>query len=129
MTIPKITFLGNILLAPLEKEFGKLQTAEIIVTDERLEHILLRHPEDFALFKQYGKKCVESPDIILKDQKHTGTIFMIYRLPDINLNVIVRVALCRDNKGLKNSVMTFYRLREKNLEKLMKKNTLLYKKE
>lgn len=52
---------------------------------------------------------------------------MIKRLTDTNLNVIVRVALERDNGKLKNSVMTFYRIREKNLEKLLRRNKILDK--
>lgn len=34
-----------------------------------------------------------------------------------------------DEKDYKNSVMTFYRIRDKNLEKLKKKNKTIYKKE
>ena len=54
---------------------------------------------------------------------------MIKKLPDTNLNVVVRVVLETDEEGLKNSVMTFYRIRERNLRKLAEKNKLLYKKE
>ena len=48
---------------------------------------------------------------------------MVKKLPDTNLNVVVRVVLETDEIGWKNSVMTFYRIREKNLKKLIKKNT------
>ena len=54
---------------------------------------------------------------------------MVKRFPETNLNVVVRVVLGTDNKKFKNSVMTFYRIREKNLKKLIEKNGLLYKKE
>lgn len=121
--------LGTINIEPLKKEFGKIQTAEIIITDERVRHIKERHLQDYELFEKYGIWCVQAPDIILKDGKNAGTVFMIKKLPDTNLNVVVRVALEQDDVGLKNSVMTFYRMREKNLKKLMEKNTLLYKKE
>ena len=59
---------------------------------------------------------------MLKDEKNTATVFMIKRLPETNLNVIIRVALDTDKDGLKNSVMTFYRLRNKNLEKMTKRH-------
>ena len=65
---------------------------------------------------------------IIKDIKHEGTVFMIKRLPDTNLNVVVRVVLETDDSKLKNSVMTFYRIRERNLRKLIEKNGTLYKK-
>ena len=119
--------LGKIDIQPLEAAFGKLRTDEIIVTDERIEHIKIRHPEDFELFEKYGVEAVTKPDIIIKDQKNNGTVFMVKKLEDTNLNVVVRLVLETDNKNFKNSVMTFYRIRQKNLYKLEKKNKVLYK--
>lgn len=121
--------LGEIDTDLLSKTFGIIQTKEIVVTNERLEHIKERHPEDYDLFQKYGKSSVQEPDIIIQDGKHAGTVFMVKKLPDTNLNVIVRVVLETDQEGLKNSVMTFYRIRERNLKKLIEKNNLLYKKE
>ena len=121
--------LGRIDVQILEAEYGKIQTDEIIVTNERIAHIKERHPEDYSLFEQYGCESVTSPDIIIKDMKHCGTVFMVKKLPETNLNVVVRVVLKTDDSRLKNSVMTFYRIREKNLKKLIEKNCLLYKKE
>ena len=43
----EIQSLGNINTQVLEKEYGKIQTDEIIVTNERIEHIKERHPEDY----------------------------------------------------------------------------------
>lgn len=124
-----ITPLGKINKDLLEKEFGKLQTDDIIVTNERLEHIKQRHPEDYEFFEKYGAQSAIDPDLIIKDLKHKGTVFMIKKLPDVNLNVVARLALETDKPKLKNSIMTFYRIRERNLKKIIEKNTLLYKKE
>lgn len=66
--------LGKINVQILEQEFGKIQTDEIIVTNERIEHIKERHPEDYALFEIYGEQSVSSPDIIIRDIKHDGTV-------------------------------------------------------
>ena len=131
-----ILSLGKIDLSLLKDEFGKIQTDEIIITEERINHIKMRHPEDYSLFNIYGAICVKDPDYIIKDGKHDGTIFMVKKLEDTNLNVVVRIALETDDKGIMNSVMTFYRIRERNLIKLIRKNSsltdkdaLLYKKE
>ena len=118
--------LGKLNLKLLKNKFLNLKTDEIIVTHERIKHIKQRHMEDYELFLRYGKQCVQ-PDIILKDEKNLGTIFMIKRISETNLNVIVRLALNSDKEGLKNSVMTFYRVRDKNLKKLMEKHEILYK--
>ena len=127
--VAEIRGLGIINTALLEREFGKIQTDKIIVTNERLSHIQERHPQDYELFERYGQNSVENPDYIIRDMKHKGTVFMVKKLPDTNLNVVVRVALETDKEGLQNSVMTFYRIRERNLKKMIGKNGLLYKKE
>lgn len=125
----EILSLGNINLSLLEKEFGKLQTSEIIITSERIKHIKERHPIDYEFFDQYGAQCVQNPDYIIKDCKNDNTVFMILKLPDTNINVVSKLALDTDQSGLRNSVMTFYRIRERNLRKLIDKNPLLYRKE
>ncbi|MDE7247373.1 MAG: hypothetical protein K2N43_05760 [Lachnospiraceae bacterium] len=125
----KMWYLGNINVSVLEEEFGKLWTDEIIVTDERIAHIKEKHLIDFELFEKYGAECVQDPDYIIKDRKNRGTVFMIKKLSDTNVNVVSRLALDTEKSGLKNSVMTFYRLRDRNLQKLIVKNGLLYKKE
>lgn len=125
----EILSLGNINVSLLEKEFGKLQTGEIIITAERIAHIKERHLIDYELFEQYGTQCVQNPDYIVKDCKNENTVFMIMKLPNMNLNVVSKLALDTDKTDLKNSVMTFYRIRERNLRKLIDKNPLLYRKE
>ena len=67
----EILFLGNINLSVLEKEFGKLQTSEIIITSERITHIKERHPIDYELFETYGEQCVQDPDYIIRVWKTT----------------------------------------------------------
>ena len=118
--------LGKLNIQHLSEEFGKLQTDEVIVTNERIEHIKEHHPQDFDLFEQFGRETIINPDEIIKDLKHIGTVFMIKHLPETNLNVVVRLALETEKEGLKNSVMTFYRIRNRNLKKLIEKNKLLY---
>lgn len=54
-------------------------------------HIKERHPEDFELFNKYGTESVRHPDMIIKDEKHTGTIFMIKKLPGTNNGHINKV--------------------------------------
>ena len=125
----ELTVLGNLDPSPLISTFGHLQTTEVVVTDERIAHIKERHPEDYLLFEQYGRESILSPDILIQDIKNVGTVFAVKKLPDTNLNVVLRLVLDTDNPDFKNSVMTFYRIREKNLKKLMEQNPVLSIKE
>lgn len=127
--VAEIIELGKLNTQPLEEEFGELKTDELIITNERIEHIKLRHPEDFELFEKYGSSVVAEPEFIIKDEKNENTVFVVKKLEDTNLNLVVKVILETEENDLKNSVMTFYRVREKNLKKLINKNKTLYKKE
>ena len=115
----------------IRKEFGTLHTSDIIIMDERDKHIRDRHPNDYEFFEKHGKAAVNDPDLVLKDGKNDETVFMVKKLPDTNLNVVVKVAVDNIHPDYKNSILTFYRLRDKNLEKLKKKegNKILYIKE
>lgn len=118
---------GELRSGEIEAEFGELNTREIILTNERVLHIKEHHPQDYTLFKEYGQKTVMDPDIIVRDMKNEGTVFMITRLEKTNLNAIIRLSVANsDNPGLLNSIMTFYRIRTKNLVKLMEKHKVLY---
>ena len=127
--VAEIIKLGKLNTQPLEIEFGKLKTDELIVTNERIEHIRLRHSEDFKLFEKYGLSVVVEPDFMVKDEKNENTVFIIKKLENTNLNLVIKIILETSEKELKNSVMTFYRIREKNLKKLINKNKTLYRKE
>ncbi|MBQ6346628.1 MAG: hypothetical protein IJI71_03605 [Clostridia bacterium] len=113
-----------------EKEYGELNTSEVIITDERVQHIQEHHPADYGLFEKYGKKTIEAPDIIIRDIKNESTAFLVLKLDEINLNTIVRLSVANtDSPEHRNSVMTFYRIRTKNLEKLMARHKVLYKRQ
>ena len=122
-----VRVIGEINPVCLAAAFGTLNTLATVVTDERIDHIQTHHPQDYELFREHGQHTIEAPDIVLLDEKNDRTVFMIAKLTDTNLNTIVRLSVAgTDNAKLKNSVMTFYRLRDKNLKKLIKKHKVLY---
>lgn len=112
----------------LEKYFGRLQTDVVILTNERIEHVKRNHPEDYEKYVKSIVSVIVDPDEILKDSANEGTALYIKRLSELNLNVVVRLALNTDETNKKNSVITFYRIRDKNLKKLEENNQTIYKK-
>lgn len=111
------------------KRFFNVITDEVIITFERIEHILEEHKEDFEKFFNYIQTVIEQPDYILKDCKNENTAMVIKHIEETNINVIIRLAVGNDEKHTKNSIITMYRIRDKNLAKLMKKNKCIYKSE
>jgi len=125
----KYQAIGTINISVFESDFGKLQTDKVVLTSEREVHIRNHHPDDYFLFEQYAKDVITNPDIILRDVKNVGTVLMIMKLPDSNLNMVIRLAFESDDEGLMNSIMTFYRVRASNLKRLLSKNKIIYNKE
>lgn len=110
----------------LEDEFGSIATDELIITDERDEHIKERHADDYTLFHQCVLDVIQIPDLVLKDSKNQNTVFYIKYIEETNLNIVVRLSLETENNGKKNSVITSYRLGKKNLKRFKKNNKTLY---
>ena len=50
MDFNKYQYIGKLNTEFLEVEFGKLATDELILTDERDDHIKERHDRDYILF-------------------------------------------------------------------------------
>ena len=92
-------------------------------------HILERHRADYEQYGMYISEVIATPDIILEDCKHPHTAMFIRHIEETNVNVIVKVAYADSNSDLESSVITMYQLNEKKIEKMIKKNVLIYKNE
>ncbi len=44
-------------------------TDEVIITNERIEHIRQRHPYDYERFMKYLPEIIQNPDYIIKANK------------------------------------------------------------
>lgn len=111
------------------KEHFDIVTNEIIITSERINHIITEHQEDFVKYFNYIKDIIDSPNYILIDCKNLNTAMVIKHIDQTNINVIIRLAIGNDLKHTKNSIITMYRIRDKNLIKLLRKNKCIYKSE
>ena len=67
------------------------------------------------------------PDYILDDMKNPNTAAFIRHVENTNLNVIVKLAIKDNTKGMKSSVITLYPMSDKRLRRLLKKARVLYK--
>lgn len=121
--------IGKINKIKFDKISNKIYTDEVILTHERFMHIQENHSKDFELYFSKAADIVENPDYILEDSKNKDTILVIKGIEETNINLIIRLAVENDEKHTKNSIMTFYRLRDKNLKKLVEKHETIYKKE
>lgn len=121
--------IGKINLKIFKSISNNIITDEVILTNERYSHIMDGHKEDFLIYSNILSQIIIEPDYVLEDYKNKDTAFVIKKTENSNINVIIRLAISENSVHNKNSIMTMYRIREKNLKKLMKKNKIIYKKE
>ena len=78
------------------------------------------------IYSNMLSQIIIEPNYILEDYKNQYTVMVIKKVENNNnINVIIRLAIEEDLIHNKNSIMTMYRIREKNLKKLMEKNKVM----
>ena len=107
-----------------------ITTDEVIMTDERIQHIRDRHPNDFERYERYIREIIEKPDFILEANK-PNTAFILKKIQECNehFELILRLAVQGDPDGYKNSVITFLRVEEKRYNRYLRTKKILYKSE
>ena len=123
-------YIGKLDINKLGKYKDKIVTKDIILTNERELHIKENHFSEFDRIISNIANVVATPDKILEDLNNKDTIMFIGKLtPNNNLNVIVKLNITNSKEHPKNSIMTAWIIRDKNLIKLENKNKILYKRE
>lgn len=106
-----------------------IPTAEVILTDERIRHIRDHHPGHFEEIEPFLREAVEHPDYILKDAPHTGLILKRVEENEIRMQIVLRVHTSTDFPGFKNSILSAWKIREKEWRRLLRSKVILYKTE
>ena len=107
-----------------------ITTDEVIITDERIQHIKDRHPNDYERYAQYLPEIVGNPDYIIRD-KRPYTAVVLKQIVENNerFRISLRLKTPTDNPDYKNSVLTFLKIREDEWERLVRNKEVLYKRE
>lgn len=108
-----------------------ISTDEVIITDERIEHIIERHPNDYETYYGYLKQIVENPDYIIEANKPNTAMILkeIIISEEKKFKTVLRLKTSVDNPEYKNSVITFMKINEKEWSRLIRNKKILYKKE
>ncbi len=122
-------YIGKIDKTKIGKYAKKIITEDVIITDERKLHIYEEHAKDFEIIIRNIDRVILNPREILEDMKNKDTLLFIDKLDKNNLNVVVKLNTNNNEEHPKNSVMTAWIIRDKNLRKLRKRNKIIYKNE
>ena len=108
----------------------QIVTDDVIITEERIEHIKERHPNDYERYCAYIPEIIREPDYIIEDSRpHTALVMKHIEEAGEHFRLTLRLVTVSDNAGYKNSVITFLKVREKEWNRLVKNKRILYRKE
>lgn len=107
-----------------------ITTDEVIITDERIQHIQEHHPNDFERFFSYIPRMINDPDyIVMANKENTGVILKEIEENGEKFKLILRVKVQTDPDEYKNSVLSFWHIGDTTWKKTLKNKKILYKKE
>jgi hypothetical protein len=123
-----IHYIGKIDIGIYKCVTDKIASDEVIITDERIRHIKERHPNDFERYCEFMRVIVEQPDYIIEANKPNTALI----LKEVNdgaetFKTILRLITSEDDTTLKNSIITFMKIDEKEWGRLIKNKKILYK--
>lgn len=104
----------------------KVMTKTVIITDERIKHIQIKHPGDYEEYIEYLPYIIKNPDYILKDKKNEDTILVLKKINDKNIEIVIKLKTTQSNNKY-NSILTFWKIRDRNYISTIKNNELIYK--
>lgn len=105
-------------------------TNEVVITENQIEHIKERHPNDYERFSQWFLEIVACPDYIAETDKPNTTLILkeITTLGEM-FKTVLRLVTSQDEPDYKNSIITFMKIDEKEWKRLLKNKLILYKQE
>ena len=105
-------------------------TDEVIITDERIDHIVERRGREFYdRYGKYFKEIIEDPDYIFADKENTVLVCKEFLDDDKYVNLALRIVVSTDNPEYKNSIITAVGESSKRFKQRLRNNIPLYKKE
>lgn len=110
----------------IEEEFGVLKNYDVVITDERIEHIFTRRGRDSIYVLSYLIDTIENYDKIYKDKK-PETIVYVKEKEGMECAIFVKLSLL--NGELANSVVTGIRIGLESSSVLSKNRKIIAVKE
>lgn len=120
--VEELKYIGNLDKNKLGEFKDKIITEEVILTNERAEHILLEHKKEYEQLKNYMSEIIQEPDYILKDNRHDDTIILLKNIENTGNRgrIVIKLALGIDESHPKNSIITLMKLNERTWNQTLK---------
>lgn len=127
-----IKTVGKIDISMFKEINPNIKTNEVVIIDKQKEHVEERRCGVFYKYEKYIPEALINPDYIFKDNKRENTANIIKLIELENkkhLHIVLRLAVCGDNEGYKNSIITLWEVNNSKLEQLKRNKIIIYKNE
>lgn len=118
-------YIGQLDKNKLGKYKDKIETLDVIITNERIEHINKRHPGDYEKYIIYLSNSIKNPDYILEDKENKDTILILKRIGDKRIHIVIKLQTNNRDINKYNSVITYWQIRERSYRSTIKNNKKL----
>ena len=125
-----VQIVGKINIATYRCVSAEIVTDEVVMTEERIEHIRKRHPNDYERFCTYIPRMIAEPDYIVQANKaNTAVILKEIKENGEKFKLILRIKMQHDPADYRNSVLSFWHIGDTTWRKTLKNKKILYKAE
>lgn len=130
MAVNDVHTVGEIDINKYKCITKDIKSNEVIITDERIQHIKDRHPNDCEKYYGYMHDIISNPDYIIEANKpNTALLLKSFSEGEEQFKTILRLVTSSDNPKYKNSIITFMKINEKEWQRLLRNKKVLYKSE
>ena len=106
---------------------NEIDSVDVIITSERIEHLSTKHPFDSSLLKKI-EDALLNPDYILRgNMPLTGVVFKRIEVENKFIEIVLRIHITSDGKGFSNSIITCMQISEKRAMRYLRTKEILYK--
>lgn len=117
-------YIGKIDKEKFKNITDNITTEDVILTEQQVEHIKKRHPNDYENYFNYFNEIIENPDYIIRDSmKNTGILLKEIIEKDERFQLILR----EDNPNYKNSIITFFKISKKKYDQYLRNKEIVWK--
>ncbi|GHU75736.1 hypothetical protein AGMMS49992_20290 [Clostridia bacterium] len=131
-TVYDVYFIGKLDKGIYEKSGNVLRKDDIVITEERIVHIGIKHANDWEKYGSLIQDALDNPDNVLLDD-NPYTVIVLKQIPPAEMGNVLRITVRLwaegDKQHYTNSVLTFQRIKEKEARRLVRNKPVVYKRE
>ena len=123
-------YIGKLDRNTLGKYKDKIITNDVLISEERIEHIEKHHPELENNEILYISDIIKKPDYIFNDRKNESTILMVKEIVENkkSYRLVVKLNTNKKFKEKSNTIISFWNISKKKLGQFKRNEEILYEK-